>query len=92
MSRLRAAWDRLWFAPASTETLGLVRVFVGLTLVLKHTGTWGIYRGWGALHLRLPYHDGLQHGPFRLPVPGFDWLPPMTTATRRGAACWAKAA
>jgi hypothetical protein len=83
MSRLRAAWDRLWFAPASTETLGLVRVFVGLTLVLKHTGTWGIYRGWGALHLRLPYHDGLQHGPFRLPVPGFDWLPPMTAATQR---------
>ncbi|MBL8616621.1 MAG: HTTM domain-containing protein [Deltaproteobacteria bacterium] len=83
MSRLRAAWDRLWFAPAPTETLGLVRLFVGLTLVLKFTGVWGIYRGWGALNLRLPFHDGLQHGRFRLPVPGFDWLPPMTAASQR---------
>ncbi len=83
MSRLRAAWDRLWFSPAPTETLGLVRLFVGLTLVMKFTGVWGMHRGWGALKPRLPFHDGLQHGPFRLPVPGFDWLPPMTAASQR---------
>ncbi|MFO0002439.1 MAG: hypothetical protein ACK559_15020, partial [bacterium] len=46
MSALRGAWDRFWFTPASTETLGVVRAAIGFTFVLKMIGTWGLYRGW----------------------------------------------
>lgn len=71
------AWRRFWFRPASTETLGLVRIFVSFTMVLKMIGTWGIYRGLGGLRLQLPHREGMSHGAFRLPVPGFEWLPPI---------------
>jgi hypothetical protein len=81
MSALRGAWDRFWFTPASTETLGVVRAAIGFTFVLKMIGTWGLYRGWDGLKLRLPHHEKLAHGAFRLPVPGFEWLPPLDAAT-----------
>ncbi len=79
MSRptLASAWTRFWFKPASTETLGLVRIFVSFTMVLKMIGTWGIYRGLKGLRLQLPHREGMSHGSFNLPVPGFDWLPPI---------------
>lgn len=85
MSRpsLAARWSRFWFAPRSTETLGLVRIFVSLTLVLKMIGTWGIYRGWGGLRLQLPHREGISHGAFRLPVPGFEWLPQLSASDVR---------
>jgi len=82
-ARASAAWGRFWFAPTSTETLGLVRIFVSFTLVLKMIGTWGIYRGLGGLRLQLPHREGMSHGAFRLPVPGFEWLPPLDASDIR---------
>ena len=34
MTRINSAWERFWFAPTSTSTLALVRIFFGGTCVL----------------------------------------------------------
>ena len=44
LSRFTIACDRFWCAPASRESLGLVRIFFGFAFFLRLTGATGIYR------------------------------------------------
>lgn len=37
-------WNRFWFAPCHLHTLGLLRACFGFTLVLRITGTTGLFR------------------------------------------------
>ena len=69
-----AAWNRFWFREASTQTLGLIRLFFVGTLVSKLVGTWGIYKGWGAFRFNLPHHQSYAYGEYVNAVPGFEWL------------------
>jgi len=70
-------WNDFWFAPASTESLGILRIFYGITLIMKSTGLWGLNRtNW---RINLPFRRTAPMGEvgdlYRDPVPGFDWIP-----------------
>ena len=44
LDRLGSNWNRFWFASCHLHTLGLLRACFGFTLVLRITGTTGLFR------------------------------------------------
>lgn len=80
---LKGAWNRYWFAPVPLQTLGLVRIFVTLTFLLKLVGTWGLWKGWEGVRFRWPSRHSFAYGEFVNAVPGFEWLPVPTVAQFR---------
>ena len=74
-----SAYQRFFFELRSRESLCLVRLFTGLVLCVKLTHLYGLWRV-ERLSISLPHRrfprpeDYLLEG-FRLPVPGFEWLP-----------------
>ncbi len=77
------AWNRYWFSPVQLETLGLVRIFVTLTFLMKLVGAWGLWKGWDGLRFRWPSRHTYAYGDFVNAVPGFEWLPVPTLAQLR---------
>lgn len=75
---LARRWNRFWFEPTFTHSLGIVRIYTGTALVLYLTGLWGLYR-LDDLQARLPRSDVFHlkelAGTPRLPYPGLGWLP-----------------
>jgi len=73
-------WNRFWLRPMQTDTLCLLRLFFGLVLFLRFTGGYGLYRI-NRIKMTFPHgksfdvHGLLDEGVFRMPYPGFDWLP-----------------
>lgn len=74
-------WNRFWFLEGPCETLGLLRIFVGLGLLMKLTGATG-----GLAYLQLDFafpqptfenESAWFLGGYRLPFPGFEFLPPL---------------
>ncbi len=78
LSRLAIAWDRFWFAPASRETLGLVRIFFGFVFFLRMTGATGLYRI-DEITMRFPKRTVFPirelFGSWHMPYPFLEWLP-----------------
>lgn len=79
-SRIANAWSEFWFAEGSTQSLGLLRIFYGITIILKCTGLFGI-KNIGHWKMAFPKHRTppiSEPGDlYRDPVPGFDWIPAM---------------
>lgn len=78
MSRLLDAWNRFWFATASSYRLSLLRRFLGLWVICKYIGLYGIYK---AHHLRVTLPDftsrrqyAMARGRFPAPLDGLEWL------------------
>lgn len=80
---LRGAWNRYWFSPVQLETLGVVRIFVTLTFLMKLVGFWGLWKGWDGVRFRWPSRHAYGYGEFVNAVPGFEWLPVPTLAQLR---------
>lgn len=80
-------WNRTWFQPASTQTLGLVRFFVTLTFVMKMVGTWGLWKGTDGLRFLWPAKHSYGYGEYVSPVTAVEWLhlPVPTVAQFRTA-------
>lgn len=79
MATVIDAWNRFWFEKRSTETLCLFRIFFGLVFLMKMTGFSNLQHV-GQLSARFPSHKFKDISTyymevFRLPVPGFSWLP-----------------
>ena len=79
MTNLENRWNRFWFEERSTESLCLLRIFFGAVFLMKMTGFHNLQRI-GKLRARFPNHTFREEsdyflGAFRLPVPGFEWLP-----------------
>jgi hypothetical protein len=78
LQRVAAAWNRFWFAKGSTESLGILRIFYGLTVIMKGTGVWGL-KNFETWNLRFPKHRTVPIAElgdlYRDPVPGFEWIP-----------------
>ncbi len=82
-AHLSSAWNRFWFSPGSTQSLGLFRIFYGAAVLLKMVGVFSLSRAphW---RIRFPKHRAdslLITGPpdvFRDPMPGFEWLPSIS--------------
>jgi uncharacterized membrane protein YphA (DoxX/SURF4 family) len=88
LAALVDAWQRFWFSPGSTQSLGLFRIFYGSVVVLKMIGVWGLWRI-GSWSLAFPDHHGdsqliafSKRPIFHDPVPGFGWIPAL------GPAAW----
>lgn len=82
LDRLVRAWNQFWFAEGSTQSLGLLRIFYGITVVLKGTGLWGIknFQSW---RIQLPRNrvapiSELGDQLYRDPMPGFSWIPAIS--------------
>ena len=75
-------WNHYWFAPAPVYNLCLIRAFLGFVLLLKLTGTWGLYRFY-RLRAHFPRRDEFEVGEmletWRMPFPGLEWLPVPST-------------
>jgi hypothetical protein len=76
-------WQRFWFERRTTKAISLVRILFGVTLLMKLTGVWGLYRVGSAVSIGLPLHEFSSPSEYvldgyRLPVPGFWWLPVPT--------------
>lgn len=77
-----AAWSRFWCARVPSDTLALVRLFLGLSCVLRFTGLYGIVNRatQGHLSFGLPIHR-FSAGSWRfadIHVPVVDGLPALT--------------
>ena len=75
---LRRLWKRFWFAPSQLHSLCLLRLFFGVTLVLRITDVTGLFRidrltgGFPDRGL-WPVRNMLDK--FYAPYPWTDWLP-----------------
>ncbi len=75
-----AHWNRFWFRPMQTDTLCLLRLFFGLVMFLRFHRGYGLSRI-NRIAMTFPsgksfeVRDLLDEGVFRMPYPGFDWLP-----------------
>lgn len=69
-------WDRFWFTPTPTESLGLFRIYYGIVVVMKMIGLYGIWN-YQNISLRFPKHRGdafhftRSAELFHDPMPGF---------------------
>jgi predicted DCC family thiol-disulfide oxidoreductase YuxK len=84
----RNRWTCLWFDLGSTQVLALLRIFVGLTFLQKLTGFHNFFSSF-RWTVRLPRHafsktSSYYIDAFRLPVPGFEWLPAPSLQVYRG--------
>lgn len=81
MSGLLKRWNEFWFAETSTESMALLRVFYGIAAICKCTGLWGLHKtSWGMSfpsRRTAPIEQGGDL--FRDPVPGFDWIPSISS-------------
>ena len=74
-----AHWNHFWFSKDSSQVLCLLRIFFGFTLLQKMThfhrffitSNWRVYFPWSLIRKE---KDWFMED-FRLPVPGFEWLP-----------------
>lgn len=79
-----SSWTRFWFARAPSDTLALVRLFLGLSCVLRFTGLYGFANRavQGKLGFGLPIHR-FSAGSWRFDdvhVPLVDGVPGLTLA------------
>ena len=85
-------WKQFWFAPTSTESLAMLRIFFGAVFFMKLTGTTRFF--FAETHtMRFPRHffssaDNYFLSSFRLPVPGFAWLVPPSFEGYRAIESW----
>ena len=72
------SWNRFWFEPVAANSLGLLRIFFGLTVFLRLTGATGLYR---IDDLRMRFLDrGIfvvseMLDSWHMPYRGLEWLP-----------------
>lgn len=72
-------WHNFWYQSCSHESLGLLRLYTGIALFLKHIGIWGLYRI-NEIRAQFPIYNFSSEeqyslNAFYMPVPGFEWLP-----------------
>lgn len=72
-------WNKFWFEKVSARNLALIRIFLGISLLLKITDYTGIYRFFNlGQKFNIHYFNQesqyfLDH--FRMPYSLFEWLP-----------------
>jgi len=76
------AWNQFWFQPTNVGSLGLVRLFFGLTLFWKCTGSYALVRlGSQPIRWQFPRPDVFDvqslGTAFWVPWPGMQWLPAL---------------
>ncbi len=78
LARLTMEWDRFWCAPASRQTLGLVRIFFGFVFFLRMTGATGLYR-FDTITMRFPKRSVFpirdMFDSWSMPYSLLEWLP-----------------
>lgn len=79
MSEFTNKWNHFWFENVSVDTLCLIRIFTGITFLIKLTVFLPLLRE-GVLSITVPkytfYDPNIFHlEGFRNAVPGFEWLP-----------------
>ncbi len=78
-------WNRFWFETRIVDTLGLIRIGVGIALLMKLTGATSPFID-GELNIQVPQYTFSNDSQFfldgfRLPLPGFEWIPALSYNT-----------
>lgn len=79
LQRLFSSWNQFWFSRESRDTLCLLRIFFGIVLIMKLTGSTGFLMDF-KFEPDFPDHQFFSVNSYRLdgfrqPIPGFEWLP-----------------
>ena len=75
---ISGAWTRFWFAAAPTNSLCLLRAFLGGVLLMRATRFYGLHRidRFKAEIPRYEYSESSIYGPdFAMPWPFLEWVP-----------------